>query len=202
MVNETLKNKTTSIKIRKKSIWFWLFWALLIGLITTASVSFYEASRPVKLTDSASKITKSDTTFDVSMNKKQINALTAHYLNETDNGGYTFKVDKQIMMYGSAKFLGQKFNFGMALDPELTTNGNIILKAKSLAIGNLPLPIKTVMKFIRSSYKAPKYVTIVPNKKEIFIDMSKLPTIQGMRFQAKEINMDEDKFVFKISLVV
>ncbi|GMA69141.1 hypothetical protein GCM10025879_03870 [Leuconostoc litchii] len=195
MADQTL---VRSKEITKKlPIWFWLFWGLVLLLVIGSLYLFNDATGPVKIKDNVSKIKKSDATFDVTLNKKQINALAAHYLNDSNNSGYTFKIDDQVMMYGSTKFLGQKFNFGMALEPELTTNGNIILNAKSLAIGNLSLPIKTVMSYVRSSYDAPDYVTIVPKKKQIFIDMSKLPTTQGIRFKAKVVNMDSDEFIFQ-----
>jgi uncharacterized protein YpmS len=200
LVNQTLKRPVMTPK-KNRSIWFWLFWVLVAGLVLTSLWFFHQASGPVKYVDSKSKIAKSDATFDITLNKKQINALVAHYLNDSDNSGFTFDVSDQVMMYGSTKFLGQKFNFGMALDPQVTTNGNIILKAKSLAIGNLSLPVSTVMSFVRSSYDAPKYVTIMPKKKEIFVDMSQLPTTQGLTFRAKIIDMKADQFVFEGGLV-
>ncbi len=196
MADQTIARSNKIVK-KKKPIWFWLFWGLISILLVGGIWLFNEASGPVKIKDNVSKISKSDATFDVSLNKKQINALVAHYLNDTDNSGYTFKIGDDVMMYGSAKLLGQKFNFGMALDAKLTPNGNIVMQAKSLAIGNLSLPIKTVMSYVRSSYDVPEYVTIVPKKKQIFIDMSKLPTTQGIKFKAKVINIKADQFVFQ-----
>lgn len=196
MADQTIARSNKIVK-KKKPIWFWLFWGLISILLVGGIWLFNEASGPVKIKDNVSKISKSDATFDVSLNKKQINALVAHYLNDTDNSGYTFKIGDDVMMYGSAKLLGQKFNFGMALDAKLTPNGNIVMQAKSLAIGNLSLPIKAVMSYVRSGYDAPEYVTIVPKKKQIFIDMSKLPTTQGIKFKAKVINIKADQFVFQ-----
>ncbi|MGQ2286101.1 YpmS family protein [Leuconostoc suionicum] len=196
MADQTIARSKKIVK-KKKPIWFWLFWGLIFILLVGGIWLFNDATGPVKIKDNVSKISKSDATFDVSLNKKQINALVAHYLNDTDNSGYTFKIGDDVMMYGSAKLLGQKFNFGMALDAKLTPNGNIVMQAKSLAIGNLSLPIKTVMSYVRSSYDAPEYVTIVPKEKQIFIDMSKLPTTQGIKFKAKVINIKADQFVFQ-----
>ena len=147
MADQTIARSNKIVK-KKKPIWFWLFWGLISILLVGGIWLFNEASGPVKIKDNVSKISKSDATFDVSLNKKQINALVAHYLNDTDNSGYTFKIGDDVMMYGSAKLLGQKFNFGMALDAKLTPNGNIVMQAKSLAIGNLSLPIKTDRKSV------------------------------------------------------
>ncbi|WP_312695740.1 DUF2140 family protein, partial [Leuconostoc pseudomesenteroides] len=91
MVNQTLKRPVMTPK-KHRSIWFWLFWVLVAGLVLTSLWFFHQASGPVKYVDSKSKIAKSDATFDITLNKKQINALVAHYLNDSDNSGFTFDV--------------------------------------------------------------------------------------------------------------
>mgnify|MGYP003365206515 FL=1 len=195
MVDKTLK-RPQFLK-RKQSPWFWSFWALL-GIILLTGIFFFRiAAQPVSMTDHRSKIATSDATFDVSLNKKQVNALVAYYLSDSNVNGYTFRVEDNIMMYGSAKFLGENFKFGMMLRPEITKNGNIILTAQKLAIGNLPLPIGAVLQYVKTSYNAPKFVQINPKKKQIFIDMTQLPVTQGMSFRAKVIDMKSDSFIFE-----
>ncbi|ADG39735.1 MULTISPECIES: YpmS family protein [Leuconostoc] len=195
MVEDTLKRKTTIKK--QKSSWFWAFWALIGAILIGIFFLFHVAAQPVDMTDNKSKIANTDATFDVSLNKKQVNALVAYYLSDTNASGYTFRVEDSIMMYGSAKFLGENFKFGMSLKPEITKNGNIILTAQKLAIGNLPLPIPTVMQYVKSSYNAPKFVKINPKKKQIYVDMTELPVTQGMSFRAKVIDMKADNFIFE-----
>ncbi|WP_294976643.1 YpmS family protein [uncultured Leuconostoc sp.] len=195
MVDKTL-SRPQFLK-RKQSPWFWSFWALL-GIILLTGIFFFRiAAQPLAMTDHQSKVATSDATFDVSLNKKQVNALVAYYLSDSNTNGYTFRVEDNIMMYGSAKFLGENFKFGMMLRPEITKNGNIILTAQKLAIGNLPLPISAVMQYVKSSYDAPKFVQINPKKKQIFIDMTKLPVTQGISFRAKVIDMKSDNFIFE-----
>ncbi|MGY3742254.1 YpmS family protein [Leuconostoc inhae] len=195
MVDKTL-SRPQFLK-RKQSPWFWSFWALLGIILLTGIFFFRVAAQPVAMTDHQSKVATSDATFDVSLNKKQVNALVAYYLSDSNTNGYTFRVEDNIMMYGSAKFLGENFKFGMMLRPEITKNGNVILTAQKLAIGNLPLPISAVMQYVKSSYDAPKFVQINPKKKQIFIDMTKLPVTQGMSFRAKVIDMKSDNFIFE-----
>ncbi|WP_220739358.1 YpmS family protein [Leuconostoc miyukkimchii] len=195
MVDKTLKRQ--SYLSPKKSPWFWAFLSLLGVIILSLGLVFFAAKQTVPMTDNRSKIANTDATFDVSLNKRQVNALVAYYLSDTNNSGYTFRVEDNIMMYGSQSFLGQKFKFGMMLKPEVTKNGNIILTAQKLAIGNLPLPISAIMQYVRSSYQAPEFVKINPSKKQIYIDMTKLPVTQGMSFRAKVIDMKADTFIFE-----
>lgn len=199
MANQTLTRG--SQPRQKKSPWFWAFWTLLGIIIITLLGSGFVATQAVKVTDSQSKIASTDATFDVTLNKKQVNALVAYYLNDSRTSNYQFRVEDNIMMYGNSKFLGQTFKIGMILSPEVTKNGNIILTAKKMAIGNLPLPISTVMSYVKTNYHAPKFVTINPSKQQIFVDMTKLPVVKGMSFRAKIIDLKTDQFVFQGGLV-
>ena len=54
--------------------------------------------------------------------------------------------------------LGHDIPFYLYFDPYVMANGNVQLKAKSLSIGTLGLPIKEVLKFAKRSYKLFYYV--------------------------------------------
>lgn len=195
MVNSQLKTK--DLVKGKKSPWFWAFWVLFVMLILSALFVTFLASQNVEVIDQKSKIAQTDATFDVSLNKKQVNALVAHYLSDQHTDNYQFRVDQNVMMYGNMQALGQNFRFGVILIPEVTENGNVILTAKKMSVGNMSLPISTVMTYVKFHYHAPNFVTINPKKKQFFVNMSKLPVTKGMSFKAKKINLVTDQFIFE-----
>lgn len=192
-------NPLTRPKAIKQSpkIWFWAFWVLVLFLVLGFLGSYYLATQTTQVKDEPAKIAQSDATFDVTLNTKQVNALVAYYLKDTHTQNYTFRVGNEIMMYGQAKFLGDTFRFGLAMSPEVTKNGNIILTAKTMRVGNLPLPIGTVMQYVKSSYHAPKFVTINQGKKQIVINMAQLDVANGLSFRAKIIDLKAGQFVFE-----
>lgn len=192
-------NPLTRPQVTKKSpkIWFWAFWTLVLGLLLGLGATYVLATQTTAITDSPTKIATSDATFGVALNTKQVNALVAYYLKDTHTDNYTFRVGETITLYGQTKMLGDTFRFGLAMTPEVTKNGNVILTAKSLRVGNLPLPISVVMQYVKRSYHAPKFVTINPGKQQIFIDMSKLPVTNGLSFKAKIIDLKAGQFVFE-----
>lgn len=192
-------NPLTRPKVAKRSpkIWFWAFWTSVLFLLLGIGTTYYLATQKTPITDSPAKIAKSDATFDVTLNTKQVNALVDYYLKDTHTENYTFRVGDTITLYGQTKMLGDTFRFGLAMTPEVTKNGNVILTAKTLRVGNLPLPIGVVMQYVKRSYHAPKFVTINPGKQQIFIDMSKLSVTNGLSFRAKIIDLKAGQFVFE-----
>lgn len=184
-------------KQRQTRVWFWAFWTVILLCLLGLGTTYYLATQTIQVQDEPAKIAPGDATFDVNLDTKQVNALVAYYLKDTHNQDYTFRVGDEIMLYGQTKFLGDKFRFGLAMTPEVTKNGNVILTAKAMRVGNLPLPISAVMQYVKSSYHAPKFVTINPAKKQIVINMAQLKVAQGMSFRAKIIDLKAGQFVFE-----
>ncbi|OIM03799.1 hypothetical protein ATX49_05170, partial [Oenococcus oeni] len=140
------------IKI-KKNKWFLAFWSLLaIILIMVFSIFFALFSDSYQSKDSRSSIQDSDATFNVVLTRKQVNAISAKFLKEQKIKNLSISADsKQVYVYGDIKFLGSKLNVGVIFDPSVTKNGNVLLKAKKLVAGSMPLPIGTVMSYIKAT---------------------------------------------------
>ena len=62
--------------------------------------------------------------------------------------------------------------------PVKTSEGNILLKAKGLAVGRLNLPIGFVMGYIKKNYQLPNWVYINQKKKTILLDLNKYTKIR------------------------
>ena len=72
-------------------------------------------------------------------------------------------------------------------------NGNIQLRAKSMSIGTLGLPIEEVMKLVKRGYDFPDWIDVTPKDKSITLrlDQFQLPT--GLFVKAKKINLIDDE---------
>ncbi|MFR6560376.1 MAG: YpmS family protein, partial [Weissella confusa] len=111
---------------------------------------------------------------------------------------FRFEMTKSgMMVYGTYKLLGQNVDFGMKMVPEVTKNGGILLHAKSVAVGQLPLPVKYVMGYLGNMVDLPKWLTIDTSEQTILIDLGKAPEVQGMRVKAVTIDPAKDKFLFR-----
>jgi uncharacterized protein YpmS len=139
--------------------------------------------------------------FTVNMNKKQANEMSSYYLKHTLNNGkaeYQFTLKKDAVLSGQLAFLGSKIHFDLEMEPYAKTNGDVLLKAKTIKVGALSLPIKFVMNYAKNSFKIPNWVDVNSNDKTILLKFTKFTTKEGYSIRAKKIDLKHDKLVFDV----
>ncbi|WP_134644045.1 YpmS family protein [Weissella cibaria] len=148
--------------------------------------------------DSQSQL--SQAAFEVSVDRTELNAIVEKYLNDDPSlkNKFHFEMTKTgMMVYGTYKLLGQNVDFGMKMTPEVTKHGGILLHADSVAVGQLPLPVKYAMGYIGNMMNLPDWLKINTSKQTILIDLGKTPKVNDMRFKAVTIEPAQNKFVFR-----
>lgn len=189
-------------QVKQINWWKWAFITLVTVLIITCGVVLSKATAPVPETTVAKTVKPSDSSVTVELNRKQVNALAANYLNQFLKGQkvrYDFIVGKQYAtLTGNTKFLGANVRFAINFIPERLANGNVLLRAKGLAVGRLNIPIKFVMSYIAKNYDIPKWVTINPKKKTVLLDLNRYSQHRSVKYSAQEINMQSGEFKFLI----
>ncbi len=69
-------------------------------------------------------------------------------------------MENEALLNGTFEVLGFPIDFYLYFDPYVMENGNVQLKARSLSIGTLSLPIKDVMNMIKRNYKLPDWIEV------------------------------------------
>lgn len=181
---------------RKSALWFWLFWLLIVSLVAGGCYSAYLAFSPSKV--SLSQPSQSTAaTFDINLDRDQVNALASSYLQDSGNGDFTFVANQNnVVLSGKLSILGQSIDAKMAMMPEATSDGNIVLKAQSISLGQISLPVNVAMGYIKQMYNGPSYVQFQPNQEKIIIDLNKATQNQNMRFKATKIDLNQGQFQF------
>ncbi|MFR0584472.1 YpmS family protein [Limosilactobacillus mucosae] len=193
-------------KIKKQyNGWKAAFWVLVIVLIGSLLTIVHLASAPVKTPAETAAPKASDTSLELVLNQKQVNALANSYIKRIQKKSkkpqYRFIVSNQYAtVIGHAKFLGVNVQYSMNCIPVKTSEGNILLKAKGLAVGRLNLPIGFVMGYIKKNYQLPNWVYINQKKKTILLDLNKYTKNKAVHAQADEINMADGEFKFLITV--
>ena len=122
--------------------------------------------------------------------------MIAHYLkqvNQKNQIDYQFTLKNQALLTGKFEVLNFPMTFYLYFDPFVTEDGNIQLKAKSLSIGSLGVPIKEVLKMVKRSYDLPKFVEIHPSDKYVLIQLNKLELSDHLYVKAKKIDLVNDE---------
>ncbi|MDA9470351.1 YpmS family protein [Enterococcus sp. 5H] len=139
----------------------------------------------------------------VQSTKKQVNALIDFYLSDFQQGSditYKFYLENEAMLNGTFEVLGFPIQFYLYFDPYVMDNGNIQLKAKSLSIGTLSLPIKEILKFVQRDYKLPSWVEVNPDESTILLRLDQFRMQNGLFIRAEKINLVDDDIRMNVYL--
>lgn len=189
---------------KKTNYWKWAFIILVLLIIVTCGTILVKATARAPQAEMTQTTKANNSSLVVELNRKQVNALSANYLDNylKDNKiKYNFMVgDKYATLVGDTKFLGAKVRFAINFIPERTSQGNVLLRAKGLSVGRLNIPIKFVMGYIAKNYKIPKWVSINAQKKTVLLDLNRYSKHRQLKYSAQEINMESGQFKFLITV--
>lgn len=200
-ISQTNKNQTTSKSFSLKKIngWMVAFFVLLGVVVGSGIVVANRVLEPREvLTSNSAKLVERDGSpvVTIESTKQQVNELIAFYLQDySEKSGldYTFTLENQALLNGQFKVLGMPVNFYLYFDPYVMENGNVQLKAKSLSIGTLGVPIKEVMKLVKRSYKLPSWIEIKPSDGTVLIRLDQFRMQNGLFIKAEKIDLVDDE---------
>ncbi|GEO46104.1 YpmS family protein [Companilactobacillus kimchii] len=188
--------------MKNKNYWKYAFIALVAILVVGFGyLGTKVLSSPTENYQVSSKINNDDKVFTVNMNKREANKMAQYYLKNTLNNGkteYQLVLKKDAELSGAIKFLGAKIHFTILMQPYAKTNGDVLLKAKEMKIGDLSLPISFVMNYIKNSFKTPDWVSINGKDKTMLLKFTKFTTKEGYGIRAKNIDLKHDKLSFEV----
>ncbi|CAJ1227753.1 YpmS family protein [Levilactobacillus zymae] len=177
----------------------------MITLITLIVIGFVfvgvKAFAPTKVAATAQTTSGPTTNINLTLNKKQVNALADYYVNKSLSGQslkYRFQVTDHAMLTGSTKVLGANVNFALLFKPTVLANGDVKLTAQKLSIGSLPVPVSFVMNYIAKNYPLPKWVALDSGKKTMTLHLTRIGNGKKLSYAAKQIDLSgAGKFVFQ-----
>ncbi|MEY8537423.1 YpmS family protein [Lactococcus muris] len=188
----------------KKTIWKWLFLALLA--INLGSVAFV-ASRIFNVRDQAS-LTNVPTVSDatevgkVSTNRDQLNQLINTYLQDfqTPEMSYKFYLSNQAVLEASYQLFGQKIPLYIYFEPLALNDGSIALQVTSVSAGTLDLPTSAILSYVKSSIKLPNFVEVLPAKDQVVVHLPRLALADNLYLKADQLDLVSGNFVFNLMI--
>lgn len=178
---------------------------ILIGLIATAILFMYilisspaedSQMEPVKNTADSK-----DVAFKVATNKRDLNRVINHYIEEE---GKNSKIDYQVLLtdevelYGTLPLFSEELELRLTFEPQALENGDLILNQKSISVGQLRLPVSTVLKFVRDSYDLPDAVNIQPEEERVYVSMQRLKLKSDIKVRVNEFDLKKDNIKFTL----
>lgn len=196
------KSDSTKKAPKKHNPWRIAFFTFLLVFVFGIAFVSVRAFQPNAAVQSSKSITR-DESFSVTFNKKQVNGFTKYFISnylKDDSIKYGLQLKDHAIVTGSVKFLNQPVQFSLICDPYVTENGNVQLKAREIAVGQLALPLNFVLGYIGHNFNLPKWVDVNQKEKIINLRLNEFKLENGMQFTAKKINLKQDKIEFNVYL--
>ena len=202
MGTETTIERPVKKRINKWKVAFFVLIALLIGSLLFVIIRVNTIREP-ELPVIMSEIKQSEASFQVQLNKSQANAIVNDFLTDFQKDSdfkFEFVLQKQALFTGTFQILGEDVRFYLYFTPSVEDNGDISLKASSVSIEKLELPIHEILKHIEKNYKLPEWVNVKSSENTIILHLSKFKTENGLSFSANKFDLIDDEINFTVYL--
>ncbi|KAA0562616.1 YpmS family protein [Rossellomorea aquimaris] len=191
------------MKNKWKVGFFVLLGVVLIGLAIIVSMIFM----PIKddALPKSNKNTNQEVGFNVETNKKDLNLIIEHYIEAEGMKGpvdYKVQLKDDVELMGSVPVFTSNLDFKLDFEPKALENGDILLKQKSISVGQLNLPVSYVLKVMRDSYNFPEWVKIQPTDELIYVSLQDMKLKSDIKVRANEFNLKEDNISFRLLVPV
>lgn len=186
---------------RRKNLWKAAFFALLFMILLTIILlfslltsGFSGTSQPIP-----SKLTGGNAIFTVQANKLQLQNMINDQIrgNQNNRLSYQVTIGDRVVLKGDYKLLFTGIPFTLTFDP-VVSNGAIILKESNVRLGNLKLPDREVLNFLKISAGFPDWVIFQPDKQQIYIDLTKISIQNRLYLQAETIDLPKNIVSFTV----
>lgn len=144
-----------------------------------------------------------DIQFQIHTNRDDLTRLINQYLDKEGMTGlmhYEVYLKDEVELYGTMPFFNREVEMKLTFEPIAQKNGDLILKQKSIAVGQMNLPVSYVMSLINERYKMPDWVTISPNDESIYVSLQDMELKSDVRVKANEFDLKNDDISFLLTV--
>ena len=197
------KKNVTLTKLNPWKAAFLFLVAVLIGGFLLLFTRLTQERENVSQIIAENVVREGDPVITINSNKEQVNRFVDFYLADLQKDAeqhYQFVLKNEALLTGEFDLLGFPVSFYLYFDPFVMANGNIQLKAKSLSIGALGLPINQVLKMIQNNSKIPEWIDIQPKEEMIILRLDQFELKNGMFFRADKINLVDNEIQLNVYL--
>ncbi|HRM23564.1 MAG: YpmS family protein [Enterococcus aquimarinus] len=197
------KKNVTLTKLNPWKAAFLFLVAVLIGGFLLLFTRLTQERENVSQIIAENVVREGDPVITINSNKEQVNRFVDFYLADLQKDAeqqYQFVLKNEALLTGEFDLLGFPVSFYLYFDPFVMANGNIQLKAKSLSIGALGLPINQVLKMIQNNSEIPEWIDIQPKEEMIILRLDQFELKNGMFFRADKINLVDNKIQLNVYL--
>ncbi|MEW8971682.1 YpmS family protein [Mesobacillus jeotgali] len=189
------------MKKNKWKISFFILLGIMAAVFLSVWVLIASPVEETKIEPVPNQSDRDDVAFNVSTNKRDLNRVINHYLEEEVKNSqidYQVLLTDEVELYGTLPLFSQELELRLTFEPQALKNGDLILKQRSISVGKLNLPVSTVLKFVRDSYDLPDAVNIQPKEERVYVSMQRLKLKSDIKVRVNEFDLKKDNIKFTL----
>ncbi|WP_226085201.1 YpmS family protein [Mesobacillus sp. S13] len=189
------------MKKNKWKIGFFILLGIIAAVFIAVWVLIASPVEETKIEPVPNQSDGDDVAFNVSTNKRDLNRVINHYLEEEAKNSqinYQVLLTDEVELYGTLPLFSQELELRLTFEPQALKNGDLILKQRSISVGRLNLPVSTVLKFVRDSYDLPAAVNIQPKEERVYVSMQRLKLKSNIKVRVNEFDLKKDNVKFTL----
>ncbi len=141
--------------------------------------------------------------FVVRTTKQNLNNLVNAYLDKLlagTNHHYTIHLDEDVQLLGELPLFSSTVPLLIHLEPIVQDNGDLVLKQKSISVGQLQLPNKKIMEYVAKYLPVPQWVIINPREEEIYVKVTEMEIRSNFKISVEQFDLEGNNIAFKIDV--
>ncbi|MBH0230444.1 YpmS family protein [Halobacillus yeomjeoni] len=181
---------------------FWILAIMNVGIVIGILALIFLPSSYTLVNVDKQKHT-SEAEFTIFSTKQNLEQLANDYLGELSTQtvfDYSISLDKNVTLTGNIKAFDQTIPIKVELNPVVQKNGDLILEQERISLGQLPLPNKKVLEFVKDNYKLPEWVVVNPKDENIYVAVTQMETASNFDIRVHRFNLNSNQLAFKISV--
>lgn len=198
MNEKTRKEKN----VKKVNKWKWAF-LLLLFIILLGFFAFLKLLEPRSIEKNKDPVysTADEIEITSSLNKKDAEFVMNSYLDtqtEDENIRYQIKIDEVIDLTSTIQISSLELPIKMVFEPFATDKGNLQLRAQSMEVASVSLPLGLVLKLLTNQIDLPEYVQVDSKEKIIQVDFNGLRNYYPYGIELERVDLKTDDIQLKL----
>lgn len=192
---------------QKSKNWKQRFFVLLLvnGVILFVLAIYLYSPIPKKELKIASKQYESENSsqFVVRTTKQNLNNLVNAYIDKllaNTEHNYSIYLDEDVQLFGELPLFSSTVPLLIHFEPIVQDNGDLVLKQKSISVGQLQLPNRKIMQYVEKYLPAPEWVIINPRDEEIYVKVTEMDIKSNFKVAVEQFDVEANNIAFKIEV--
>ena len=175
-----------------------------IVLIVLFAMFVYSPIPKTELEESSQEYkSENSSEFIVRTTKQNVNNLVNAYIDKllaNSKHDYTINLEEDVQLLGELPIFSTSVPVLIHFDPVVQDNGDLVLEQKSISVGNLKLPNKKIMQYLKKYLPVPEWVIIQPDKESVYVKVSEMNIKSNFEVGVQRFDLDDNVIAFRIKV--